>query len=115
MFWPQELLPDEPEITTARILTFGYNSDFRSTGPNNVSSISDFARQLLNAMKYGKGGDDLNIGKVFTPDPSISFPSRLTFQKPIIFVVHSLGGLVLKKVNPFLIGFSLTPYNTRRT
>ena len=66
LFWPQELLPDEPEINTARILTFGYYSDFRSTGPNNVSSISDFARQLLNAMKYGKGGDDLNIGKVFT-------------------------------------------------
>lgn len=63
-FWPQDWLPDEPEINTARILTFGYNADFKSRGPNNLSSISDFARALLFGMKFGKDGSDLNVGKV---------------------------------------------------
>ena len=63
-FWPQDWLPDEPEINTARILTFGYNADFKSRGPNNLSSISDFARALLFGMKFGKDDDDLNVGKV---------------------------------------------------
>ena len=66
-FWPQDWLPDEPEIKTARILTFGYNADYRSRGPNNLSSISDFARALLFGMKFGKDGNDLDVGKVLMP------------------------------------------------
>ena len=65
-FWPKLWLPKENDICTARILTFGYNAHFLSTGPNSISGISDFAKSLLFEMKFGKdeGGEDLSVGKV---------------------------------------------------
>lgn len=49
--------------------------------------IGDFAKELLYEMKFGRDreGEDLDIGKL-----------------PIIFVVHSMGGLVAKKA--YLLG-----------
>ncbi len=65
LFWPQQWLPLEPDICSARILTFGYNARFRSGGPQNMN-IADFAKDLLFGLKFGKGADteDLGIGKV---------------------------------------------------
>lgn len=66
-FWPKVWLPLEPEICTARILTFGYNADYKTNGPNNISGITDFARDLLFSMKFGRDIEDrrdLEIGKV---------------------------------------------------
>ncbi|OBT75830.1 hypothetical protein VF21_05527 [Pseudogymnoascus sp. 05NY08] len=82
LFWPEAWLPTEPDIRTARILSFGYNAYFASQGPNSIAGIGDFAKQLLFDMKFGKDslGEDLNVG-----------------HRPIIFVVHSMGGLVFKK------------------
>ncbi|KAF3010451.1 hypothetical protein E8E14_002400 [Neopestalotiopsis sp. 37M] len=80
-FWPQEWLPLEPELSDARILTFGYNAHFMSQ-KGDVFNISDFAKDLLLQMKFGLDANvqALEIGKV-----------------PILFVVHSMGGLVVKK------------------
>lgn len=66
LFWPQKWLPLEPDICTARIFSFGYNAHFSSSGPNSIAGISDFAKSLLFAMKFGKGDDseDLQIGSV---------------------------------------------------
>jgi hypothetical protein len=82
LFWPGLWLPFEPEICQARILSFGYNASFRAGAPKTVSNITDFSKQLLYEMGFGKNedGEDLGIGQV-----------------PIIFVVHSMGGLVVKK------------------
>jgi pimeloyl-ACP methyl ester carboxylesterase len=93
LFWPQKWLPFEPETSDARILTFGYNANYKSSGPNSVSNISDFARALLFGMKFGRDQEkrDLNIGKV-----------------PIIFVAHSMGGLVFKRA--FLSGLDNPGY-----
>jgi hypothetical protein len=81
-FWPQAWLPAEPDIGTARILSYGYNACFAAQGPNSIVGISDVAKQLLSHMKFDRStsGEPINIG-----------------QRPIIFVVHSMGGLVLKK------------------
>lgn len=67
LFWPQQWLPLEPDICTARILTFGYNARFRSGGPPNTN-IADFAKDLLFWMKFGKNdaAEDLGIGRVRT-------------------------------------------------
>lgn len=71
LFWPGRWLPSEPGISTARILSFGYNAHFMSTGPNSTANISDFAKDLLYDMRLGnhRAKGELSIGKVagFTP------------------------------------------------
>lgn len=66
LFWPQQWLPLEPEICTARILSFGYDASFRVGGPRSVSNITDFAKDLLFALKFGYNDDteSLDIGRV---------------------------------------------------
>ncbi|KAL2015463.1 hypothetical protein VTK56DRAFT_5388 [Thermocarpiscus australiensis] len=75
--WPKLWLPDE--LPTARVLTFGYNAHFSSKKEQASSTIGDFATDLLFRMKYSE-----------------NTPERLG-QVPIVFVAHSMGGLVFKK------------------
>ena len=65
-FWPGKWLPKEPGICTARILSFGYDADFKSTQAGVVSSVSDFAKDLLFSMKFGRNEESgtLGIGEV---------------------------------------------------
>ncbi|KIW37401.1 uncharacterized protein PV06_10444 [Exophiala oligosperma] len=79
-FWPGLWLPKDPKIGRARLFTYGYNSGL--TGPKTVSNIMGFARSLLFDMRYSRGqqSNSIRIGDV-----------------PIIFVAHSMGGLVVKK------------------
>jgi WD40 repeat protein len=87
-FWPKLWLPIEPGMENARILTFGYNANFRGINAGKgISSIMDFAKELLFEMLFAKdsSGGNLNVG-----------------QNPVIFVVHSMGGLVVKKA--YLLG-----------
>ncbi|KAK6449966.1 hypothetical protein FP744_10006216 [Trichoderma asperellum] len=85
LFWPEIWLPFEPDVGKARILTFGYDANWR--GGAGISNITDFAKELLYEMRFSKdaSGEDISIGK-----------------NPIIFVVHSMGGLVVKKA--YLLG-----------
>ena len=83
LFWPLEWLPHEVSLSSARILTFGYNAHFAQlSGKANILNISDFAKELLYALRFATGAEQrpLRIGTV-----------------PIIFVAHSMGGLVTKK------------------
>ncbi|OIW31154.1 hypothetical protein CONLIGDRAFT_653742 [Coniochaeta ligniaria NRRL 30616] len=79
LLWPGNWLPEDTDLSTARILTFGYNAHFSSKKQQASLTIGDFANDLLFSMKYG-GDGDVNMGEV-----------------PIIIVAHSLGGLVFKK------------------
>ncbi|KAI1496365.1 hypothetical protein F5X99DRAFT_422182 [Biscogniauxia marginata] len=82
LFWPREWLPADPDIRHARILSFGYNANFRSSAQSSSLSISDFSKNLLYDM-------------LFSTDPDGN-PLRLG-EAPIIFVAHSMGGLVFKQ------------------
>ncbi|KAI1204936.1 uncharacterized protein F4807DRAFT_300678 [Annulohypoxylon truncatum] len=86
LFWPKLWLPFEPDIGKARILTFGYNAAWHGA-TRSIASITDFAKELLFEMRFSidEHGADLNIG-----------------ANPIVFVVHSMGGLVVKKA--YLLG-----------
>lgn len=74
VFWPRDLLPRE--CREARILTWGYNTDvtkgYEGTNKNNIFA---HAKNLLAALKRER-------------------PKN----RPIIFVAHSLGGIVVKEV-----------------
>ncbi|CAG9941288.1 unnamed protein product [Clonostachys rosea f. rosea IK726] len=74
--WPKTLLP--LELPSARILTFGYDAyavKWEKGGSQN--RIRDHAWNLLTALASCRESDD-------------------TKKRPIIFVCHSLGGLVCK-------------------
>lgn len=86
LFWPGLWLPNESQLVKTRILTFGYNANY-GCGTRSSSTINDFAKELLYEMAFARNenGEELELGKV-----------------PIIFVVHSMGGLVVKKA--YLLG-----------
>lgn len=77
--WPKLWLPYEPGLSSARILTFGYNAHFASTKGSSSQTIGDFATDLLFRMKYGDAETE-SLG-----------------DAPIIVVAHSMGGLVFKR------------------
>lgn len=65
LFWPLKFLPLEPDVCLARILTFGYNANFRRAGNVNTS-VLDFAKDLLFDLRFAKDEqmEDLNMGSV---------------------------------------------------
>lgn len=65
LYWPLTFLPFEPDICLARILTFGFNANFRRAGYVSTS-VLDFAKNLLFDLKYAKDEqkEDLNMGNV---------------------------------------------------
>ncbi|KAL8911480.1 MAG: hypothetical protein Q9171_003341 [Xanthocarpia ochracea] len=82
LFWPGLWLPLEAELERARIFTFGYNANFRPGETKTMASITDFAKELLFELRFGKTheGEKFGIGEL-----------------PLIFVTHSMGGLLAKK------------------
>ncbi|KAF6807094.1 nb-arc and ankyrin domain protein [Colletotrichum plurivorum] len=74
-FWPRDLLAND--FPRARIFTYGYDSSVSHffEGAANVSNIRDHARDLLLRLS----GDRSDCG-----------------NRRLIFVAHSLGGLVVK-------------------
>ncbi|KAJ6143763.1 hypothetical protein N7471_003216 [Penicillium samsonianum] len=72
--WPKTLLP--PIIPTARVLAFGYDANVADwKGVVSQSRIANHAWNLLTALSTYRENDGTN-------------------ERPIIFVCHSLGGLV---------------------
>jgi hypothetical protein len=82
---------------------FGYAAFYLAANSSSELNITDFAKSLLAALK---NEPERALGQVSS---STSACMRLTNleKAPIIFVAHSLGGLVVKKVfrgdlGPFL-------------
>ena len=78
VFWPRDLLPKT--IPDARVLTYGYDTHLRHKifgRPVNKMTLNDIAREFLVSVEAGCREE----------------PSR-----PIMFVCHSLGGIVVKEM-----------------
>ncbi|KAK7962794.1 WD domain- G-beta repeat containing protein [Apiospora aurea] len=85
-------LSNESDLSRSRVFTYGY--DAKLTGPYTTVNILDFAKDLLFRMKTYSGQsttDKIPIGTL-----------------PIIFVVHSMGGLVVKKA--YILGKTDSQY-----
>lgn len=75
IFWLRDLLPEK--IPNARIMSFQYESKVLFN--TSRGGVSDTATQLLNKLQTARE----NV------DP----------QRPIVFLVHSLGGIIVKQVS----------------
>lgn len=79
MLWPQKFLPET--LPSARILSFGYNADFFKFWPEDRENIApeltidDYSTSLLEALRVLRKEEEKD--------------------RPIIFVAHSMGGLVV--------------------
>ena len=75
-FWPKDLLPTD--IPNIRIFTYGYDSHISHFfgGPANKKNIFQHGGSLLEDLARARAG---------------------TERRPIIFVAHSLGGLIVKQ------------------
>jgi hypothetical protein len=77
IYWPRDLLPTT--ITDARILTYGYDTNIKHfIGP-------PISRNTV----YSIAGDFL---------VSLEAERRLEPLRPILFIAHSLGGIVVKEL-----------------
>jgi hypothetical protein len=76
-FWPEDLLPQD--FPKCRVLTYGYDSLVSRglKGAANQATILDHARELLDGLEEER---------------------RQALGRPLIFIAHSLGGLLLKAV-----------------
>ncbi|KAI9855814.1 MAG: hypothetical protein M1813_009623 [Trichoglossum hirsutum] len=77
IFWPEDFLPSD--CPSARILTWGYDSKVTKlfSGPANQNSFLGHAQNLLLDLDYDR---------------------RHHSTRPLIFVAHSLGGIIVKEV-----------------
>ncbi|KAI8304311.1 hypothetical protein K4K59_012834 [Colletotrichum sp. SAR11_240] len=76
-FWPKHWLPKDDAFKDVRIHTFGYSSGLNR---ESVLNVHDFASSLLSAIQ---------------DSPAIAASGWE--DVPLIFVGHSMGGLVIKK------------------
>ncbi|KAM5450150.1 hypothetical protein MaudCBS49596_004524 [Microsporum audouinii] len=79
VFWPSDLLPDALRGLEVRILTYGYDANVTAfTGGTSKDKLHNHAEHL--------------ISKLFALRNSTQ-----STERPIVFICHSLGGLVVKK------------------
>ncbi|KAI9851959.1 MAG: hypothetical protein M1838_002248 [Thelocarpon superellum] len=80
VFWPTQLLPKTLGNVRARILVYGYNADVYAFGGK--SATADYILQHAQTLVFNLDSER------YTEDAS---------DRPIIFVAHSLGGILVKK------------------
>jgi lysophospholipase L1-like esterase len=92
-FWLKDFLPQQ--IPDARIMTFGYNA--AAAFGRSTSDVIDHAKSLLGSLVDKREEPEVHIGE----DPQNTIRELTQWQeknRPLIFIAHSLGGIVVKQV-----------------
>jgi len=82
VFWPTVLLPITLKSARARILVYGYNADVYAYGSSSRSASSDFIHQHAQSL---------------VSNLALERKSEEVTDHPIIWVAHSLGGILVKR------------------
>lgn len=100
VFWPSQLLPVSLKSAQARVLTYGYNADVYTFGSG------------------GKGGPSTDMihqhAQTLLANLALERKSEERSDVPIIWVAHSLGGILVKRaleLSHDLAGVSQMFYN----
>lgn len=80
-FWPTDLLPKALKGAQANVLVYGYNADVYC-GKNDNSASDNFIHQHAQTL---------------VASLTLYRKSEGTFNNPIIWVCHSLGGILVKR------------------
>jgi len=101
VFWPEEFLAQD--IPEARLYTYGYDA-----------SVSLFFDRSEDKSIYGIGRD--LVHKTAIVRSKDIYGDGRKRSVPIIFIAHSLGGLVVEAVSPFrLFPVSIVGYRLRHS
>lgn len=95
--WLRDFLPSD--IPTARILTWGYDVNTHSTSQISAQYLYDHAVTLVSDLSLQRNLEKVQEALWIVV---ISLRTTQTQTRPLIFIAHGLGGIVVKSVG-FLI------------
>jgi hypothetical protein len=97
--WLEDLLPRR--VPTARILTFGYDAETLKLSEVSRLTLNDHATSLIVDLLRVRRDPKVSHGTKFLEiiSRSLMYVYGQTEQRPIIFLAHSLGGIVVKHVS----------------
>ena len=106
IFWPARLLPPILEEARTRIVVYGYDADVTSfTDGVSTDKIHNHAEHLVAVLSANRRVSlryDLDMGQCMIKgraNDHVNIKIRKATERPIIFVAHSLGGLLVKRVS----------------
>lgn len=85
-------------VPESRVMTFGYDSSLAFS--KSRAGIENYARDLLNRLRAVRASPEVCAVICLVATRSCADTVPQAKHRPLVFVAHSLGGIVVKKVGP---------------
>jgi alpha-beta hydrolase superfamily lysophospholipase len=95
IFWLKDCLPHD--LSDARIMTFGYNA--AAALGRSMADVVDHARDLLSCLLDKRNREKVEDTSWLASHRAIADGISQEARRPIIFLAHSLGGIIVKQVH----------------